>query len=141
MVEHGVVRRHVVSPKGLKVDKAKVDIIQSLPYPKYVKDVRSFLGHVGFYRRFIKDFCQIAYLLCALLTKDILFDFNEGFRRAFDQLKLKLITTHIVQFPNWALPFKMVCDASGKAIGAVLGPRVGKVPHVIYYASRTLDPA
>ena len=59
--------------------------------------------------------------------------------RAFDQLKLKLTTSPIVQPPNWALPFELMCDASDKAVGAVLGQRVGKVPHVIYYASRTLD--
>ena len=74
MVEHGVVLGHVVSSRGLEVDKAKVDIIQSLPYPKCVKDVRSFLGHVGFYRRFIKDFSKIASPLCVLLAKDVPFD-------------------------------------------------------------------
>ena len=46
-----------------------------------------------------------------------------------------------MQPPNWALPFELICDAGDKAVGAVLGQRVGKVPHVIYYASRTLDPA
>ena len=59
MVEHGVVLGHVVSSKGLEVDKAKVEIIQSLPYPKYLKEVRSFLGHVVFYRRFIKVFQRL----------------------------------------------------------------------------------
>ena len=100
MVEHGVVLGHVVSTKDLEVDKVKVEIIQSLPYPQCVKEVRSFLGHVGFCRRFIKDFSKIASPLCALLAKDVLFDFNEDCRRAFDQLKLKLITTHIVQPHN-----------------------------------------
>ena len=81
MVEHRLVLGHVVSSRGLEVDKAKVDIIQSLPYPKCVKDVRSFLGHVGFYRRFIKDFSKIASPLCALLAKDVPFDFNENCMR------------------------------------------------------------
>jgi len=85
MVEHGVAPRHVVSSRGLEVDKAKVDIIQSLPHPSCVKDVRSFLVHVGFYRRFIKYFSKIASLLCALLAKRTLFDFNDDCMRAFDQ--------------------------------------------------------
>ena len=58
--------------------------------------MKSFLGHVSFYRRFIKDFSKIASPLCALLVKDALFDFNEDCRRAFDQLKLKLTTNPIV---------------------------------------------
>ena len=122
------------------MNKAKADIIQSLPYPQCVKEVRSFLRQVGFYRRFIKDFSKIASPLCALLTKDALFDFDEDCRRAFDQLKLKFTTTPIVQPPNSALPFELMCDASDKAARAILGHRVGNVPHVIYYASRTLGP-
>ena len=88
MVEYGVVLGHVVSSRGLEVDRAEVDIIQSLPYPKCVKDVRSFLEHVRLYRRFIKDFSKIASPLCASLAKDVPFDFNENCMRAFDQLKL-----------------------------------------------------
>jgi len=85
---------------GLEVDKAEVEIIQSLPYPQCAKEVRSFLSPVGFYRRFIKDFSKIDSHLCSLLAKDDLFDFNEDCRRAFDQLQLKLTTTPIVQPPN-----------------------------------------
>ena len=55
MVEQGIVLGHVVSFKGLEVDKAKVDAIMSLPYPSCVREIRFFLGHAGFYRRFIKD--------------------------------------------------------------------------------------
>jgi len=89
---------------------------------------------------FIKDSSKIASLLSALLVKDAYFDFNEDSRRAFDQLKLKLTTTPIVQTPNWSLPFELICDVSDKTGGAILGQRVGKVPHVIYYASKTLEP-
>jgi len=100
MVEHEVVLGHVVSSRGLEVDRAKVDIIQSLTYLKCVKDVRSFLGHVGFYRRLIKDFSKIASPLCALLAKDVPFDFKENCMRAFDQLKLTVTSPPIVQPPN-----------------------------------------
>jgi hypothetical protein len=61
---------HSISSKGIEVDNAKIDIISKLPPPRTPKGVKSFLGHVGFYRRFIKDFSKISKPLCALLTKD-----------------------------------------------------------------------
>ena len=139
MVEQGIVLGHVVSSKGIEVDKAKIDVIASLPYPTCVREVRSFLGHAGFYRRFIKDFSKTASPLCTLLQKDVDFDFNEQCKGAFNELKQALITTPIIQPPNWELPFELMCDASNYAIGAVLGQKIGSKSHVIYYASRTLD--
>jgi hypothetical protein len=77
MVKQEIVLGHVVSHKGIKVDKAKVDLISNLPPPLTVTEIRSFLGHAGFYRRFIKDFSKIARPLWNLLAKDAPFDFNE----------------------------------------------------------------
>jgi len=139
MVEQGIVLGHIISKKGIEVDPAKLDVIAQLPYPSCVREVRSFLGHAGFYRRFIKDFSKIALPLSNLLQKDVGFDFDERCREAFDCLKKALTTTPIIQPPNWTLPFELMCDASNYALGAVLAQRVGKIPHVIYYASRTLD--
>ena len=141
MVEQGIVLGHVVSARGLEVDKAKIDIILSLPYPSSVREIRSFLGHAGFYRRFIKDFSHIAAPLCKLLIKDIDFIFSKECKVAFDLLKSKLTSVPIIQPPNWDLPFEIMCDASDYAVGAVLGQRNSKVLHVIAYASRTLDDA
>ena len=141
MVEQGIVLGHVVSSKGIAVDPAKINVITSLPYPACVREVRSFLGHAGFYRRFIRDFSKIALPLSTLLQKDVDFVFDERCRVAFDQLKRALTTTPIIQPPDWTLPFELMCDASNHALGAVLAQRVGKVPHVICYASRTLDAA
>jgi len=139
MVEQGIVLGHVVSKNGISVDPANVDIISQLPYPSSVKEVRSFLGHAGFYRRFIKDFNKIANPLSNLLQKDVAFDFGERCKDAFDTLKKALTTTLIIQPLDWTSPFELMCDASNFAVGAVLAQRNGKLPHVIYYASRTLD--
>nr|XP_027118569.1 uncharacterized protein LOC113735782 [Coffea arabica] len=140
-VEHGIVLGHVVSAKGIEVDKAKVDIISALPYLISVREVRSFLGHAGFYRRFIKDFSKIEAPLFKLLQKDIAFDFTEECKGAFDRLKESLTSPPIIQPPNWSLLFEIMCDASDYAVGAMLGQRVSRAAHAIYYASKALNGA
>jgi hypothetical protein len=141
MVQQGIVLGHIVSNKEIEVDKAKIQVIENLPPPKTVREVRSFLGHAGFYRRFIKEFSKITKPLTGLLMKDAEFTFDDDCLKAFEQLKLALITAPIIKPPDWSLPFEIMCDASDNAIGAVLGQRKDKKLHAIYYASRTLDPA
>ena len=63
-----------MSKEGIEVDKAKVELISNLPTPKCVKDIQSFLGHAGFYRRFIKNFSAISHPLCNLLAKDVIWE-------------------------------------------------------------------
>jgi len=77
MVQEGIVLGHKISKKGIKVDKAKLDVIDKLPPPVNVKGIRSFLGHAGLYQRFIKDFSKIAKPLSNLLNKEVVFVFNE----------------------------------------------------------------
>ncbi|KAL5561557.1 hypothetical protein UlMin_031304 [Ulmus minor] len=141
MVREGIVLGHRISVKGIEVDRAKIDVIEKLPPPTNVKGVRSFLGHAGFYRRFIKDFSKITKPLCELLVKDAIFDFSKNCLLAFETLKEKLISSPISVAPDWELPFTLMCDASDYAIGAVLGQRKGKIFHVIYYASKVLNDA
>ena len=141
MVTQGIVLGHIVSKNGIEVDKAKVELISNLPTPKCVRDIRSFLGHAGFYRRFIKDFSVIAHPLCNLLAKDVPFAWSHACEAAFDKLKTMLVSPSIMRSPNWNLPFEIICDASDYAIGAVLGQREDKKAFVIYYASKTLDSA
>jgi len=74
MVTNGIVLGHIVSSKGIEVDKSKIELIANLPTPKSIKDVRSFLGHAGFYRRFIEDFSIISKPLSNLLKKDNIFE-------------------------------------------------------------------
>ncbi|KAI3465788.1 hypothetical protein Pfo_022451 [Paulownia fortunei] len=123
------------------VDKSKIELIANLPTPKTVKEIRSFLGHAGFYRRFIKDFSIISKPLCNLLTKDTIFEWTENCENAFVKLKSMLTSAPIMQPPDWTLPFEIMCDASDYAVGAVLGQRKDKKPYVIYYASKTLNGA
>ena len=87
MVKQEIVLGHVVSNTDISIDPAKVDVISSLPYPSSVREVRSFLGHAGFYRRFIKDFSKVALPLSKLLQKDIEFEFSEDCMQAFDKTK------------------------------------------------------
>ena len=126
MVNEGIVSGHKISESGIEVDKAKVGAVEKMPCPKDIKGIRSFLGHVGFYRRFIKDFFKISRPLTNLLQKDILFMFHDDCMEAFETLKKTLITAPVVQPPDWNLPFEIMCDASDYAVGAVLGQRVDK---------------
>nr|KYP67505.1 Retrovirus-related Pol polyprotein from transposon opus [Cajanus cajan] len=78
MVTEGIVLGHKISRKGIEVDPTKVEVISKLPPPTNVKGIRSFLGHAGFYRRFIQDFSKIAKPLSNLLVKDVKFQFDDN---------------------------------------------------------------
>ena len=119
------------------MDRAKIDVIEQFPPPTNVKGVRSFLGHAGFYRRFIKDFSRIARPLTNLLAKDAPFNFDEECLVAFYTLKKALVSAPIIQPLDWKLPFEIMCDASDYAVGAVLGQCRDK-HYAISYASKTL---
>ncbi|GJY64344.1 putative nucleotidyltransferase, ribonuclease H [Tanacetum coccineum] len=141
MVKEGIVLGHKISGAGIEVDRAKIDVIAKLPYPTNVKGVRSFLGHAGFYRRFIKDFSMISKPMTQLLMKDAKFDFFDDCKKAFNILKEKLTTTPIIISPDWNIPFELMCDASEFAVGAVLGKQIDGKFKPIYYASKTLNNA
>ncbi|GJR84483.1 reverse transcriptase domain-containing protein [Tanacetum coccineum] len=125
----------------IEVDKAKVDVIAKLPHPTTVKGIRSFLGHAGFYRRFIQDFSKIARPMTHLLEKETLFIFSKECIKAFETLKMKLTQAPILVAPDWDLPFEIMCDVSDFVVGAVLGQRKTKHFQSIYYASKTMTEA
>nr|GEV01404.1 reverse transcriptase domain-containing protein [Tanacetum cinerariifolium] len=133
MVKEGIVLGHKISKQGIKVDKAKVDVITKLPHPTTVKGIRSFLGHVGFYRLFIKDFSKIARPMTRLLEKDTPFIFSQECVEAFQTLKRKLTEAPILIALDWDMPFELMCDAINFAIGAVLGQRQDKYFRPIHY--------
>ncbi|GJY89715.1 DNA-directed DNA polymerase [Tanacetum coccineum] len=141
MVKEGIVLGHKISKSGIKVDRAKADVIAKLPHPTSVKGVRSFLGHAGFYRRFIQDFSKIARPMTHLLEKETPFDFSKECIEAFNILKKKLTEAPILVAPDWDLPFEIMCDASDYAVGAVLGQRKTKHFQPIHYASKTMTDA
>ena len=139
MVKEGIVLGHRISERGIEVDKAKIKTIEKLPPPFLVKGIRSFLGHTGFYRRFIKDFSKIAKPLSNLLVQGAPFEFDDQCLKAFLFLKEKLVSTPIIVASDWNLPFELMCDASDNAIGVVLGQKRERTFQVIYYASRMLN--
>ncbi|GJZ18598.1 reverse transcriptase domain-containing protein [Tanacetum coccineum] len=141
MCREGIVLGHKISKSGIEVDRAKVDVIAKLPHPTTVKGVRSFLGHAGFYRRFIQDFSKIARPMTHLLEKETPFVFSKDCIDAFQTLKKKLTEAPILVVPDWNLPFELMCDASDFAIGAVLGQRRSKHFQPIHYASKTMTEA
>nr|GEW31906.1 reverse transcriptase domain-containing protein [Tanacetum cinerariifolium] len=141
MVKEGIVLGHKISKQWIEVDKAKVDVITKLPHPTTVKGIRSFLGHAGFYRRFIKDFSKIARPITRLLEKDTPFIFSQECVEAFQTLKRKLTEAPILIAPDWDIPFELMCDGSEFAIGAVLGQCQDKHFRPIHYGSKTMTEA
>nr|GFC23852.1 reverse transcriptase domain-containing protein [Tanacetum cinerariifolium] len=141
MVKEGIFLGYKISKKGIEVDKAKIKVISKLPHPTTVKGIRSFLGHAGFYRRFIMDFSKISRPMTQLLEKNSPFIFSNECIQAFRTLKEKLTEAPILIAPNWDQPFELMCDASNYAVGAVLGQRVEKHFRPIHYARKTMNQA
>nr|GEU83115.1 reverse transcriptase domain-containing protein [Tanacetum cinerariifolium] len=128
-------------PTQLEFDQSKVDVIAKLPNPTTVKGVRSFLGHAGFYQRFIQEFSKIARPMTHLLDKEKPFVFFKYCIDAFETLKKKLTEAPILVVPDWNLPFELMRDASDFVIGVVLGKRKTKHFQPIHYASKTMTEA
>ena len=141
MVTEGIVLGHRISAVRLEVDQEKVSIIKTLLPPTTVKRIRSFLGHAGFYRRFIRDFSKIARPLCRLLEKDAKFNFDESCQSSFDEIRSRLVEAPIMAKPDWNKEFEIMCDASDYVMGAVLGQKFDKMFRAIYYASKTFNEA
>ena len=141
IVTEGIVLGHRISAAGLEVDQAKVFIIKTLLPPTTVKGIRSFLGHAGFYKRFIRDFSKIARPLCRLLEKDTKFNFDAACQSSFEEIKSRLVEAPIMAKPDWNSEFEIMCDASDYAMGVVLGQKADKMFRAIYYASKTFNEA
>nr|GFB92404.1 reverse transcriptase domain-containing protein [Tanacetum cinerariifolium] len=141
MVKEGIILGYKISKKGIVVDKAKIEVISKLPHPTTIKGIRSFLGHTGFYRRFIKDFSKISRPMTHLLEKNSPFIFSNVCIQAFRTLKDKLTEAPILIVPNWDQPFELMYDASDYAVGVVLGQGIEKYFRPIHYSSKTMNQA
>lgn len=132
---------HIISEEGVKPNPDKTQIVQDYPIPTNAKEIKQYLGLCGFYRKFIPNFSEISRPLTNLLKKDKPFCWNPAQQKAFETLKLKLVTEPILQYPDYSKEFIISTDASAFALGAVLsqGPIGSDLP--IAYASRTLNKA
>ena len=131
---------HIVDHQGLRPNSGKIDAITSFPTPKNPKTVKSFLGLIGFYRPFIKNFGKIAIPLTNLLCKDTPFNWSDETEQAFQTLKTAITQAPVLIFPNYNQPFELTTDASASGLGAVLMQRVNGKAHPIAFASRKTSP-
>lgn len=133
---------HIISREGVMPDPGKVEAVENFPIPKTSRDMKSFLGLCGYYRRFIKDFAKIAKPLNRLLKEGTEFIWTNEQETAFQQIKQCLISEPVLQYPDFTKEFTLITDASQEALGAVLSQgTVGKDDRPIAYASRTLNSA
>lgn len=127
---------HVLSPNGVSTDPSKIADVQDWPSPTSTKELRSFLGLAGYYRRSVKNFGIFAKPLTDLLKKGILFVWTEAAESAFQLLKQALISAPVLAVPNFNRPFTIETDASDYGIGAVLQ----QDGHPIAFVSKALGP-
>ena len=112
-----------------------------MPPPRDITGIRSFLGHVGFYRRFIRNFSKISKPLTNLLQKGVSFNFDDKCLFSFDKPKYALSHAPIVKPPIWDMTFDLICEASDDVVGVTLGQHIGRKFNIIHHASRTLNSA
>lgn len=130
---------HVISTDGIKPNPDKIHAIKAFPVPKTQKQIKSFLGLLGYYRKFIQDFSKLTKPLTECLKKGRKIILNERYLNTFATCKNLLMNDPLLQYPDFSKPFNLTTDASDFALGAILsqGPIGSDKP--ICYASRTLS--
>lgn len=127
---------HTISSKGVSTDPAKVQAVQDWPLPQDVKQLRSFLGLAGYYRKFAKNFVVMAKPLTELLKKGSLFVWTHTHSVAFSALKEALVSAPVLALPNFERPFQIQTDACDRGVGAVLL----QDGHPLAFVSKALGP-
>jgi transposase InsO family protein len=130
---------HIVGKDGIKVDPKKVEAVKDWPTPRTVKEVRSFLGFTGYYRRFIRHYAHKALPLTELTKQDNRWRWGSQEQTAFEELKEALTTAPVLVSPNPMLPYEVYTDASNFALGAVLLQNQGRGLQPVAYLSRKLS--
>lgn len=138
-VPFGTLLGHIVCKQGLLVDPAKIAIIVNLPPPNSVKQLCTTLGHTGYYQKFIKGYAKITAPMEKLLKRAFKFKWTEEYQESLDILKERMVTTPILIFLDWKLPFHVHVDASSIALGIVLAQPRGLLDHPIAFSSRKLS--
>jgi transposase InsO family protein len=132
---------HVISRDGVHTQSSKIQAVKEWPVPRSVKEVRSFLGLAGYYRRFIKNYAKIARPLHKLTSPQVKFIWNEDCQHSFEALKEALTTAPVLGYPRQEGQMILDTDASGQAVGAVLSQIQDGREVVLAYMSKSLTPA
>ena len=138
----GLLLGHIVSKDGIAVDIGKILVMLAILAPRNLRELRGFLGCVGYYRRFIECYARLAMPLTELLKKEVEYIWTELRQQAFEELKRRLVNAPVLAPPDWSKTFHVTLDASGWCIGAILWQLDDdKRERPIYYASRQMNPA
>ena len=132
---------HIISEHGVETDPQKIQCVKEWPIPTCTEEMQQFLGLATYYRKFVKNFAQIAAPLYCLTEKKKTWIWNEESEVAFDTLKKKLTSAPILAFPDFTEPFILDADASSCGLGAALAQTIGGKEQVVAFASRTLTKA
>ena len=129
---------YVVGKDGIKTEDSKIEKIKNFPIPRDLTKLRGFLGLAGYYRKFIRNFSDIAKPMSLLLKKDQAYIWKEEQQQAFEALKGRLINSPVLRYPEFDKPFRLYTDASKIALGAVLHQEFEDGEHPVAYISKTL---
>lgn len=132
---------YIITDQGVKPDPKKVQCVSNFPILANQKELKSFLGLSGYYRKFVPNYGKISKPLTSLLKKDVDFQWSDLCQKAFEDLKTILVTEPSLQNPDFTRTFNLTYDASNYSIGCILSQgKIGQDPPIAY-ASRTLNKA
>ena len=130
---------YVLTPEGIKPKPDKVEAIKSFSVPSKIKHLRSFLGMIGYYGKFIRNFAVLAKPFYDLTKKDVPFQWSDTCDRAFNKLKDRMLSSDVLGFPNFKKPFILATDASTTGLGACLSQDMDGVLKPVGYVGRCLS--